>query len=151
MQDSTEQQTPETPSIEQETQHKAEQKTSLFSNGSFVIVLIVLGLFIALITWSVSFSGLFFGAVGTLLSVASCCFDHHHLRFKSSQDLPKLEDENWAYFLMRALVGSVLGTATALFALHSIEASPWANIAVLSMAGAFVFDYILFKRHCHKD
>ena len=54
-----------------------------FSNGSFVIGLIVFGLFTALITWSVSFIAMFFGALGSIISIATRLFDHQHCRFTS--------------------------------------------------------------------
>lgn len=118
---------------------------SLFSSGSFVLALIIVGLFVALITWSVSFAGLFFGAIGTLLSIASCCLDHERHGFKP-RGYKTFSDENWAYMAIRAVAGAVFGTATTLLAVRDFEQTHWAVIAVLAMAGAYVLDTLLFKR-----
>lgn len=118
---------------------------SLFSSGSFVLTLILVGLFVALITWSVSFTGLFFGIVGALLSIASCCLDHTNLCF-SPRRYREFSDENWAYIAIRAVAGAVFGTAIALLGLHNFEQTHWATIAVLAIFGAYVLDTLLFKR-----
>lgn len=125
-------------------------KETLFTSGTFVIGLIVVGLFVTLITWSVSFAALFFGAVGTMLSVASCCLDHKNLRFQVKRDI-SFNDENWAYFAIRAVAGAVFGTATALLAVRDFANTHWAAIAVLAIFGAYVLDNLLFKRACQKD
>ncbi len=125
-------------------------KETLFSSGTFVIGLIVIGLFVTLITWSVSFAALFFGAVGTMLSVASCSLDHKNLRFQIKREV-SFNDENWAYFAIRAVAGAVFGTATALLAVSDFAHTHWATIAVLAIFGAYVLDTLLFKRSCSKD
>lgn len=137
---------------EQTTENTTYQppKETLFSSGTFVIGLIVVGLFVTLITWSVSFAALFFGAVGTMLSVASCSLDHQNLRFQLKRDC-SFNDENWAYFAIRAVAGAVFGTATALLAVRDFANTHWAAIAVLAIFGAFVLDHLLFKRTCRKD
>ncbi|NOL50265.1 hypothetical protein [Pelistega europaea] len=134
------------PSVETNTSSELNASgDSLFSSGTFVLALIVIGLFVALITWSVSFAGLFFGAVGALLSIASCCLDHDNLRFKPRHSR-SFTDENWAYIAMRAVAGAVLGTATTLLAIRDFEQTHWAAISVLAIAGAYVLDTLLFKR-----
>lgn len=120
--------------------------SSLFSNGGFVIVLIAVALFITLITWSVSFATLFFGAVGTFLSVGSCALNHQDFSFKGKK-LHTFEDENWAYFAIRALIGGLFGTALTLLAIgHITDATHWSVIAVLSIFGGFIFDTLMFKK-----
>ncbi len=120
---------------------------SLFSNGGFVIGLIIFGLFTALITWSVSFSAMFFGAIGSLLSVASCFFDHEHLRFTRSDGSCKLEDENWAYLVIRAVFGMIFGTAAYVFTFQGVLSdTSWAAVATIAVFAGFIFDYLIFKR-----
>ncbi len=120
---------------------------SLFSNGGFVIGLIIFGLFTALITWSVSFSAMFFGAVGSLLSVASCFFDHEHIRFARSERNCKLDDENWAYLVIRAVFGMIFGTAAYVFTFQGVLSdTSWAAVATIAAFSGFLFDYLLFKR-----
>lgn len=131
------------------TSYNPPQET-LFSSGTFVIGLIVVGLFVTLITWSVSFAALFFGAVGTILSVVSCSLDHKNLRFQTKRDV-SFNDENWAYFAIRTVAGAVFGTATALLAVHDFAHTHWSIIAVLAIFGAYVLDTLLFKRSCQKD
>lgn len=138
----------ETPEQLTEQGSETSSAPSLFTSGTFVMGLIVVGLFITLITWSVSFAALFFGAIGTFLSVASCSMDHQNLRFQPKKDC-HFTDENWAYFLVRAVAGAIFGTATALLAIHDFENAHWATIAVLAIFGAFVLDHLLFKRRCH--
>lgn len=138
----------ETPEQVTEQSSETSSAPSLFTSGTFVMGLIVVGLFVALMTWSVSFAALFFGAIGTFLSVASCSMDHQNLRFQAKKDC-HFTDENWAYFLMRAVAGAVFGTATALLAIRDFENAHWATIAVLAIFGAFVLDHLLFKRRCH--
>lgn len=140
----SDQNTPET-NVTSETSSTYTSTESLFTSGSFVLALIIVGLFVALITWSVSFASLFFGVIGTLLSIASCCFDHTNLRFKPRHH-SRFTDENWAYIAMRSVAGAVLGTAVALLAIRDFEQAHWATIAVLAIAGAYVLDNLLFKR-----
>ena len=119
---------------------------SLFSNGGFVIGLIIFGLFTALITWSVSFSAMFFGAIGSMLSVATCFLDHEHLRFSRADRNCKLDDENWAYLVIRAVFGMIFGTAAYVFTFQSVLADThWAAVATIAAFSGFVFDYLLFK------
>ncbi|WP_193086741.1 hypothetical protein [Advenella sp. FME57] len=119
---------------------------SLFSNGGFVIGLIIFGLFTALITWSVSFSAMFFGAIGSMLSVATCVLDHEHIRFSRAERNCKLDDENWAYLVIRAVFGMIFGTAAYVFAFQSVLSdTSWASVATIAAFSGFVFDYLLFK------
>ncbi len=119
---------------------------SLFSNGGFVIGLIIFGLFTALITWSVSFSAMFFGAIGSMLSVATCFLDHEHIRFARAERNCKLDDENWAYLVIRAVFGMIFGTAAYVFAFQSVLSNTsWAAVATVAAFSGFVFDYLLFK------
>ncbi|PJX23808.1 hypothetical protein CAP48_12065 [Advenella sp. S44] len=119
---------------------------SLFSNGGFVIGLIIFGLFAALITWSVSFSAMFFGAVGSMLSVATCFLDHEHICFSRSQGKCKLDDENWAYLVIRAVFGMIFGTAAYVFTFQSVLSdTSWAAVATIAAFAGFVFDHLIFK------
>lgn len=122
-------------------------KKTIFSNGTFVIALIVFGLFIALITWSVSFLSMFFGAIGALIMVAKGCLTNQsELRFASLGDACcQLSDENFAYLALRAVIGMLTGTALYLIAFQNV-AAPWAAIAALSMFGGLVFDRLLFAK-----
>lgn len=122
-------------------------KKTIFSNGTFVIALIVLALFIALITWSVSFLSMFFGAVGALIMVAkSSLTNPSELRFAAlGEACCRLSDENFAYVALRGVIGMLTGTALYLIAFQNVSA-PWAAIAVLSMFGGLVFDRLLFAR-----
>ncbi|ETF02097.1 hypothetical protein W822_15230 [Advenella kashmirensis W13003] len=120
---------------------------SLFSNGGFVIGLIIFGLFTALITWSVSFSAMFFGAIGTLLSVATCFLDHEQLRFARAGRDCKLDDENWAYLVIRAVFGMIFGTAAYVVTFQGVLSdTSWAAVAAVAAFSGFVFDQLLFKR-----
>ncbi|MDO5667421.1 MAG: hypothetical protein Q4G44_06315 [Alcaligenaceae bacterium] len=122
-------------------------KKTIFSNGSFVIALIVFALFIALITWSVSFLSMFFGAVGALIMAAKGCLTNDtELRFvHTGSDCCRLSDENFAYLAIRAVIGMLTGTALYLIAFQNV-AAPWAAIAALSMFGGLVFDRLIFGR-----
>lgn len=133
----------QTNSTETETiQRPAE---SLFTSGGFVIALIVVGLFITMVTWSVSFLALFFGAVGALISVATCLMNHSTLSFRSKEGI-SLEDENWAFLAMRAVFGMLFGTAVVLFfGVNTADTIHWSNIAVLALFGGFIFDRLAFK------
>lgn len=126
---------------------QAMPKKTLFSNGTFVIALIVFSLFIALITWSVSFLSMFFGAVGALIMAAkNCLCNDSELRFAQvGSDCCRLSDENFAYLAVRAVIGMLTGTALYLIAFQDV-AAPWAAIAALSMFGGLVFDRLLFGR-----
>ena len=130
----------------QESELSSPPADSLFKSGGFVIALIVFGLFATMITWSVSFLALFFGAIGALLSVATCLMDHSKLSFKSKQGIISLEDENWAYLTMRAVFGMIFGTAVTIF-VHSnlVDTIHWSHVAVLALFGGFVFDRLVFK------
>ncbi len=119
-----------------------------FSNGGFVIGLIIFGLLTALITWSVSFIAMFFGALGSIISIATRLFDHEHCRFASVPANNKaIEDENWAYFAIRAVFGAIFGTATYVIILQDTSSgTPWAAVATLAVAAGLLFDKILFKK-----
>lgn len=128
-----------------ETESVRRPADSLFNSGGFVIALIVFGLFTTMITWSVSFLALFFGAIGALLSVATCLMDHGNLCFRSKQNV-NLEDENWAYLAIRAVFGMLFGTAlTILVHINIADTTHWASVAVLALFGGFVFDRLVFK------
>ncbi len=135
--------------IEQNTTSNTEPSPpadSLFKSGGFVIALIVFGLFATMITWSVSFLALFFGAIGALLSVATCLMDHSKLAFRAKQDVMSFEDENWAYLAMRAVFGMIFGTAVTIFVHINVSDSiHWSGIAVLALFGGFIFDRLAFK------
>ena len=122
-------------------------KKTLFSNGTFVIALIVFALFIALITWSVSFLSMFFGAIGALIMVAkNCLTDQSNLGFATiGEGCCRLGDENFAYLALRAVIGMLTGTALYLIAFQDVAAR-WAAIAALSMFGGLVFDRLLFAK-----
>lgn len=122
-------------------------KKTLFNNGSFVIALIVFALFIALITWSVSFLSMFFGAVGALIMTAKNCLTNDtEFRFANADnDCCRLSDENVAYLAIRAVIGMLTGTALYLIAFQNVSA-PWAAIAALSMFGGLIFDRLIFGR-----
>lgn len=121
-------------------------KKTLFSNGTFVIVLIVFALFIALITWSVSFLSMFFGAIGALIMVAkNCLCKQSELRFVTMGEGCCPNDENFAYLALRAVIGMLTGTALYLIAFQDV-AAPWSAIAALSMFGGLVFDRLLFPK-----
>lgn len=124
---------------------------SLFTNGGFVIGLIIFGLFTALITWSVSFSAMFFGAVGSMLSVATCFLDHGNIRFARSERNCKLDDENWAYLVIRAVFGMIFGTAAYVFTFQGVLSdTSWAAVAVIAGFSGFLFDHLIFKRGMHR-
>ncbi|CAM5180417.1 hypothetical protein OURE66S_02556 [Oligella ureolytica] len=125
----------------------AAPKKTIFSNGGFVIALIVFALFIALITWSVSFLSMFFGAVGALIMVAKGCLTNQsELRFAAlGEACCRLSDENFAYLALRAVIGMLTGTALYLIAFQNV-AAPWAAIAALSMFGGLIFDRLLFAK-----
>ncbi len=122
-------------------------KKTIFNNGTFVIALIVLALFIALFTWSVSFLSMFFGAVGALIMIAKDSLTNpSELRFaKLGEACCRLSDENFAYVALRAVIGMLTGTALYLIAFQNV-AAPWTAIAVLSMFGGLVFDRFLFAK-----
>lgn len=122
-------------------------KKTLFNNGTFVIALIVFALFIALITWSVSFLSMFFGAIGALIMAAkNCLTNDSELRFAyASKDCCRFSDENFAYLAIRGVVGMLTGTALYLIAFQDV-AAPWAAIAALSMFGGLIFDRLIFGR-----
>lgn len=124
---------------------KATPKKSLFSSGTFVIALIVFALFVALITWSVSFLSMFFGAIGALIMTAkNCLTKDSELRFASAgEGCCRLSDENFAYLALRAVIGMLTGTALYLIAFQDV-AAPWAAIAALSMFGGLIFDRLIF-------
>lgn len=119
-----------------------------FSNGSFVIGLIVFGLFTALITWSVSFIAMFFGALGSIISIATRLFDHQHCRFTSIPENNKaLEDENWAYFAIRAVFGTIFGTTAYVIVIQSTSGDlHWSAVATVAAFAGLVFDKVLFKQ-----
>lgn len=119
-----------------------------FSNGGFVIGLIIFGLFTALITWSVSFIAMFFGALGSIISIATRLFDHQHCRFTSAPTNSKtIEDENWAYFAIRAIFGTLFGTAAyVIVIMGTSNDTPWAAVATLAAFAGLLFDKILFKK-----
>ncbi|ETD69168.1 hypothetical protein V757_09190 [Pelistega indica] len=135
-------------SAENTTQTEVANHPSPFSNGTFVIALIIIGLFILLVTWSISFTALFFGAFGTFLSVATCFLDHQNFRFRSNGNC-KLSDENWAYLATRAVFGALFGSATVLLVIGNHGHAHWSAIAGLSTVGAFLIDFIVFKRATH--
>ncbi len=126
---------------------QAAPKKTLFSSGTFVIALIVFSLFITLITWSVSFLSMFFGAVGALIMAAkNCLCQDSELRFAEvGGACCRLSDENFAYLALRAVIGMLTGTALYLIAFQNV-AAPWAAIAALSMFGGLIFDRLLFGR-----
>ena len=125
---------------------------SLFSNGGFVIGLIIFGLFTALITWSVSFAAMFFGAVGSMVSVATCFLDHEHIRFARAGRNCKLDDENWAYLVIRAVFGMIFGTAAYVFTFQSVLSdTSWAAVATIAAFSGFLFDHLLFKRNKNRQ
>ncbi|NLY64167.1 MAG: hypothetical protein GX070_04325 [Alcaligenaceae bacterium] len=119
-----------------------------FSNGGFVIGLIVFGLFTALITWSVSFVAMFFGAIGSVISIACCLFDHAHCRFTSAPAKNQaIEDENWAYFAIRAVFGAIFGTAAYVIVFQNAATdTPWAAVATVAAFAGLLFDKIIFKK-----
>lgn len=129
----------------QDTVDTATPKKTIFSNGTFVIALIVFVLFVALITWSVSFLSMFFGAVGALIMVAyNCLTNSAEFRFAALSDACcRLNDENFAYLALRAVIGMLTGTALYLIAFQNV-AAPWSAIAALSMFGGLIFDRLLF-------
>ncbi len=132
---------------QQEPAQKRGTGKSLFTNGGFVIGLIIFGLFTALITWSVSFSAMFFGAIGSLLSVATCFLDHERNGFAIASKDCKLEDDNWAYLVVRAVFGMIFGTAAYVFAFQGVLSdTSWAAVATVAAFSGFLFDQLLFKR-----
>ena len=130
------------------TDQTQEFRKPRFSNGGFVIGLIVFGLFTALITWSVSFIAMFFGALGSIISIATCLFDHQHCRFASVPENNKaIEDENWAYFAIRAVFGTIFGTAAYVIVVQGASGDMhWAAVATVAAFAGLLFDKILFKK-----
>lgn len=120
------------------------KQESIFSNGMFVLVLIAFGIIGLLISWSVSFITLFFGMLGTVVSVGTCSFSNSDLAFSKSK-LPRFRDENYVYLAARAVIGAVSGTAIVLMTIQHVQVH-WSHLAVVSLFGAFAVDQIVFKR-----
>lgn len=124
----------------------APNKNSLFQHGGFVIALILLSLLLILVTWSISFKALLFGVLGVVVSVASCGLDHSTLGFREREGR-RFSDENWAYFIIRGLIGAILGAAlVALAGGTNLNAMSGASIAALAFAGGYLSDKFCFKR-----
>ena len=91
---------------------------------------------------------MFFGALGSIISIATRLFDHQHCRFTSAPTNSKtIEDENWAYFAIRAIFGTLFGTAAYVIVIMGTSSdTPWAAVATLAAFAGLLFDKILFKK-----
>ncbi|WDU51408.1 hypothetical protein [Taylorella equigenitalis] len=117
---------------------------SIFTNGTFVLGLIIFGILGLVISWSVSFTTMFFGMVGTIVSVGTCSLSNSELEFSKSK-LPRLRDENYVYIAIRSVIGALSGTALVLMTIQHVQIH-WSHLAVVSLFSAFAVDQIVFKR-----
>ncbi|AIL32516.1 hypothetical protein [Basilea psittacipulmonis] len=136
-------------SDEQNTVNQVEERQTVFSNGGFVIALMVVALMVLIVTWCVSFTAMFFGAMGALLSMVTKAFvSTTEPGFKPVCSCAKTVpfDERMAYLLVRAGLGMIFGTAGYVLAFTTLLGAVSGSVViVMALAFGFVFDRIFFK------